>query len=172
MASVVETASVHSIELRSGQGSLQSRARDRTTGGARDDIDATSATIVTINQASVIADSEVPDGGYGWTVVAGSAVITFWYIGVSYSWGVIQAALVNSGLSTASTLSFVGSLMPAGISFLGVLNATIIRKIGARAAAALGVSFFGAGEILSSFTVHNIGGMFVTAGVIMGIGLR
>jgi hypothetical protein len=171
MASVVETASAQSIELRLLQGSIQSRSRDRAIGRTHHD-GATSLNSVTINQASVIADSEVPDGGYGWTVVAGSAVITFWYIGVSYSWGVIQAALVNSGLSTASTLSFVGSLMPACISFLGVLNASIIRKFGARAAAVLGVSFFGAGEILSSFTIHNIGGMFVTAGVIMGIGLR
>lgn len=163
MATTVETSSV---ELRSVQGSLEPRSKDRATGTHHDD------TSVTINQASLIADSEVPDGGYGWTVVAGSAVVTFWYIGVSYSWGVIQAALVNSGLSTASTLSFVGSLMPACISFLGVLNASIIRKFGARATALLGVSFFGTGEILSSFTTHDIGGMFMTAGVIMGIGLR
>ncbi len=53
-------------------------------------------------------DTEVPDGGYGWTVVAGCATLTFWFGGTTYSWGVMQTALINQGLASASTLSFVG----------------------------------------------------------------
>lgn len=58
--------------------------------------------------ASPAADARVPDGGYGWVVVAGCATLTFWFGGTTYSWGVMQASLVNQGLASASTLAFVG----------------------------------------------------------------
>ncbi|KAL2830368.1 major facilitator superfamily domain-containing protein [Aspergillus pseudoustus] len=125
-----------------------------------------------IMQASLAADSEVPDGGYGWVVIMSCAVITWWFIGTSYSWGIIQAALVKEGVSSASTLAFVGSLAVACISFLGVLNARLIRLLGTRACAVLGVVLLGMGEILSGFAFKSIGGLFVTAGAVMGIGIR
>ncbi|KAL4866108.1 hypothetical protein BDV12DRAFT_187718 [Aspergillus spectabilis] len=124
-----------------------------------------------IMQASLIADSQVPDGGYGWVAVSACAVITWWFIGTSYSWGIIQAALVKEGVSSASTLAFVGSVAVACISFLGVLNARLIRLFGTRICALLGIGFLGMGEILSGFAVHSIGGLFVTAGAVMGMGI-
>ncbi|KAL3456487.1 major facilitator superfamily domain-containing protein [Aspergillus heterothallicus] len=125
-----------------------------------------------IMQASLVADSEVPDGGYGWVVISACAVITWWFIGTSYSWGIIQAALVKEGVSSASTLAFVGSLAVACISFLGVLNARLIRLLGTRACAVLGVALLSMGEILSGFALKSIGGLFVTAGAVMGVGIR
>lgn len=123
-------------------------------------------------QISLAADSEVPDGGQGWVVMAGCAVVTWWFIGTSYCWGVMQAALVKDGLSSSSTLSFVGSLTTACISFLGIINARVIRKLGLRKSALCGISLLGLGEIISGFATHNIGALFVTAGVIMGLGNR
>jgi len=35
--------------------------------------------------ASRLADSTVPEGGYGWVVVFACSVITFWFVGTSYS---------------------------------------------------------------------------------------
>lgn len=63
-----------------------------------------------ILQASRINDSNVPEGGYSWTVVISCAVVAWWAIGTHYAWGVTQSALVDEGVSTPSTLSFVGSL--------------------------------------------------------------
>ncbi|RDW70694.1 uncharacterized protein DSM5745_08205 [Aspergillus mulundensis] len=122
-------------------------------------------------QASREADSQVPDGGYGWVAVGGCAVLTWWFVGTSYSWGILQAALVKEGVSSASTLAFVGSLAVACISFLGILNATLIRKFGTRVCGVLGVVFLGLGEILSGFALRSIGGLFVTAGAVMGVGI-
>ena len=48
----------------------------------------------TVIAASRLADSQVPDGGYGWVVIFACSVLTFWFVGTTYSWGVIQAALV------------------------------------------------------------------------------
>lgn len=58
--------------------------------------------------ASAAADSEVPDGGYGWVILAGCSTLTFWFAGTTYSWGVMQAALVREGFASPSTLAFVG----------------------------------------------------------------
>ena len=119
---------------------------------------------------SRIADAEVPEGGYGWVVIAACSVLCFWFVGTSYSWGVIQAALVKENVSTPASLSFVGSLTAACISFLALANARLIRKIGGRNTALAGVMFLGMGGILSSFTTKNVGGLFFTTGVLMGTG--
>ena len=116
--------------------------------------------------------SAVPDGGYGWVVVFACAVITWWFVGTTYSWGVIQTALVDQGLSGASTLSFVGSLTVAFIALLAIANARILTTIGARNAGLLGIGLLGLGEILGGFATKNIGALFATVGVVMGVGTR
>lgn len=126
-------------------------------------------------RASLLADDAallVPDGGYGWAVVLGCAVLSWWFVGTSYSWGVIQAALVQSRLSSASTLSFVGSLTVAAIAVLALVNARVVRAIGARRTGLLGVVLLGSGEVLSGFSTRSVGWLFVTAGVVTGLRTR
>lgn len=105
-------------------------------------------------------------------VIAACSSLTFWFVGTTYSWGIIQAALVERKLSSPSTISFVGSLTCASISILALVNARIIRKLGARMTALIGVGLLGLGEILSGFSTRNVGALFFTAGVVMGIGCR
>lgn len=159
-----------------------------------------------ILQASRVADSTVPDGGYGWAVIFGCAVMTWWvctcgskelskcrilhsellnlhsqifkksltisqFVGTSYSWGVIQGALVEKGLSSASTLSYVGSIAIAAISFMAILNARVVRTIGAQKTGMLGITFVGLSEILSSFAINSVAGLFATSGVMLGLGI-
>ncbi|CAG8893162.1 unnamed protein product [Penicillium egyptiacum] len=131
----------------------------------------TTASETDIMQQSLLADSQVPDGGEAWVVISGCAVVTWWFIGTSYCWGILQAALVKEGVSTSSTLAFVGSLATACISFLGILNARIIRRLGTRRSALAGVFFLGLGEVLSGFSAMSIGGLFATAGIVMGVGI-
>lgn len=121
-------------------------------------------------EASRAADSTVPDGGYGWVVLFGCGVIIWWSVGTSYSWGIIQGALVQQGLSSPSTLSFVGSLTPTFISVMALVNARLIRLLGARNTALLGVSLLGLGEILSGWLTHSVVGLFMTTGVVTGLG--
>ncbi|KAJ7480639.1 major facilitator superfamily domain-containing protein [Mycena latifolia] len=113
---------------------------------------------------------QVPDGGYGWVVVFGCAILTWWFVGTTYSWGLIQAALVKQGLSSPSTLSFVGSSTVACVSGLALINARVIRFLGAQRTALLGISLIGVGEILSGFATLNVGALFLTTGAITGIG--
>ncbi|UKZ72292.1 uncharacterized protein TrAtP1_013236 [Trichoderma atroviride] len=124
-----------------------------------------------ILEASRLADSAVPDGGYGWVVLGGCAVIAWWFVGTGYSWGVMQGALVEKGLSTPATLSYVGSLATAIIAFLAIVNARIIRAIGAQKTGMLGILILGISEILSGFTINSLPGLFITSGVTLGVGL-
>ncbi|KAJ6160503.1 hypothetical protein N7470_003899 [Penicillium chermesinum] len=123
-----------------------------------------------VMQQSLIADSQVPDGGYGWVLISACAVVTWWFIGTSYTWGVMQAALVEKKGYSSSTLAFVGSLCPSCISLLAVPIATIIRKIGAQVTALLGISLLGLGCVLSGFATDSIAGLFITWGVVGGLG--
>lgn len=122
--------------------------------------------------ASRLADSTVPDGGYGWVVVAACSVLAWWAMGTTYSWGVMQDALVVQGLSSPAVLSFVGGLSAGLVGAMAVVNAWVIRGVGVRCAGMVGVAFMGGSEILSSFAVENLGALFFTSGALMGIGIR
>ena len=78
-------------------------------------------------------------------------------LGTTYCWGVIQGALVADGLSSASTLSWIGSIAVACNAILAIISARILRSLGSRLTAFAGVSFLAGSEILSGFTVHNVG---------------
>ena len=123
-------------------------------------------------QASLAYDATVPDGGYGWVVVCCCSVLAFWFVGTTYSWGVIQSALVHDKLASPATLSLVGSLAMACVAIFAVLNARLIRAIGTRALGIIGVIFLSTGQILSGFAVHSVPGLFITNGVVLGIGCR
>jgi hypothetical protein len=125
-----------------------------------------------ILEASRLADSDVPDGGRGWLIVAACAVVSWWFTGISYSWGVIQAALLSEGIGSPSTLAFVGSLSTALIGALAIINSQIIRWTGSRCTAVVGVWFLGISTLTSSFTVRNVPALFFTGGILLGVGLR
>ncbi|KAF2837450.1 major facilitator superfamily transporter [Patellaria atrata CBS 101060] len=161
MTAQTTTTAVELQDLPVGQRSLVRRDWDAAT--ALHDAD-------NIIEASRIADAEAPEGGYGWIIVPACFVMTWWIMGVSYSWGINQAALVHRELSSPATLSFVGSLAAASISIYAIINARLIRLMGLRNAALLGILLIGSGQFLSSFCINSIGGLFVTSGVLTGIG--
>ena len=117
------------------------------------------------------AASAIPNGGWdAWLVVTGSAVLTFWFNGFNYSWGVIQAALGPETHASASTLSFVGSVSGSFVVVLGLLAVRFVRRFGARTSGLLGTTLVTAGMVASGFTTSSVGGLFGTAGVLIGTG--
>jgi hypothetical protein len=125
-----------------------------------------------IVEASRLADAAVPDGGYGWIVVSACSLLTFWFVGTTYSWGVIQDTLVEQKLASPSTLAFVGSVAVACNAAFAVVSSRLVRALGARKVAILGISSMSTGQILSGFSQKSVGGLFVTAGFTMGFGVR
>lgn len=122
-------------------------------------------------EASRVADSTVPDGGYGWVVIAGCAVVAWWNIGISYTWGVYQEALVERGVGSALVMSFCGSLSLALMAGLATLNSRAIRTLGTRKLALVGITCNALAQIGASFVTHSAVGLFFLPGVLMGIGM-
>ena len=133
-----------------------------------------SADIIYDNGGDVPASAveATPDGGYGWTVVFACSVVTFMINGWSGSWGVMQTAILQKYQSQGSTtsLSFVGSLSIALCVALGLASVRMSQLIGGRYSMLIGVLMMSFGMLFSSFTVGNLGGLFVTAGVSTGLG--
>jgi hypothetical protein len=140
-----------------------------TSNNSRHDSDNNINTRIVTAQST---DATFPDGGYGWIVVLSCSVIAFWFVGTSYSWGVIQKELVQEHIASASTLSFVGGLTPMCIAVFAILNARLLMSIGARWTGLLGVAFVGLGGVLASFAPRSLASLFVCVGVVEGIGCR
>jgi hypothetical protein len=73
MSSVSTSAAVGPIEL-----SVRNRHEDADVVPILDDGN-------DILVASRLADSTVPDGGYGWILIAACGIVTFWFVGVFQS---------------------------------------------------------------------------------------
>lgn len=52
-------------------------------------------------------------------------------------------------------------------AILAIISARVLRSLGSQRTAFCGISFLAGGEVLAGFSVHDVGGLFVTAGVIM-----
>jgi hypothetical protein len=117
------------------------------------------------------ATSQLPDGGKeAWTMVFASAVFTFWLNGVGNSWGVVQSALLKQGLTSTSTLSFVGSLSITCAVAFSLLSVRFMRLVGAKWAGLIGIVMLGLGELTSGFTTSSVAGLFGTTGMLFGTG--
>ena len=123
-----------------------------------------------VSASPSFSDATVPDGGFGWIIVLGCAVQTFIFYGITSSWGIFQAALVDQELAGSATLSFVGSVSVTCVTILALAGARILRLLGSRITSILGILLVATGQILSGFTTNNIGGLFMTAGLVTGIG--
>lgn len=54
---------------------------------------------------------------------------------------------------------------------MAIINARVVRAIGSQRTGVLGVIFLGMSEILSSFTLGSVAGLFFTSGVLLGFGI-
>ncbi|KAK6831633.1 hypothetical protein RU639_002644 [Aspergillus parasiticus] len=106
----------------------------------------------------------------GWPVVAAGSAIFFVYLGLVYSYGIVQLHLADAHLASASTLSFIGSLGAAMSPLMGMIVARIIKRIGYRATAFIGSIFLGLGEFTAGWSTQSVPAMFATQGFLFGIG--
>lgn len=110
------------------------------------------------------------DDRKAWITVAASSLTMFVYLGVIYSWGIMQVRLVETTSSSLTTLTFVGSLATSFMICFSVVSDKIVCRIGYRLAALIGGFFMGLGEVLASFTTHHVIALFFLHGLLFGLG--
>ncbi|KAK8931666.1 hypothetical protein H634G_04196 [Metarhizium anisopliae BRIP 53293] len=106
----------------------------------------------------------------GWVVVAAASMSLFMYMGVIYSWGILQAKMADAKGYSLTTLTFVGSLATSFMVSLCILVGKLVRKFGYRRTALVGAVFLGLGEFLSSWVVGHLWALFITHGILFGVG--
>ena len=102
-------------------------------------------------------------------MLAGPTIL-FVSLGLIYSYGIMQLHLYKAHLASVSTLAFIGSVGSSMSPLIGMIVARIIGRIGYRATACMGGLFLGLGEFTAGFATRSVPAMFVTQGVIFGIG--
>jgi cyanate permease len=92
-------------------------------------------------------------------------------IGLTYSWGVIQASLTREQLASDGTLSFIGSLSTSLVAIAAFLNTRVVRWLGTRNSGLVSVAFIGLGQILCGSATRSVSGLFVANGLVTGYGV-
>lgn len=117
------------------------------------------------------ATEAIPDGGYGWSVVAACSFMLFWINGYTTAWGVLQTAIVKSPMlhTNVRTITFVGSLYMACMVAFGIASIRVMRSFGVRRTILAATVLFGLGLIGTSFTLEHLGGLFCVAGLLVGV---
>ncbi|KAH6665291.1 major facilitator superfamily domain-containing protein [Plectosphaerella plurivora] len=128
----------------------------------------------TINdsQAPSNAIDAVPNGGYGWTIVASNAILLFWVLGYTTAWGVLQTDILKSGqLQTdVRTITFVGSFYMGCMVALSLVSIRIMGAFGVRYTTLVALVMFSLGLVATSFLLEHIAGLFCVAGLFVGCG--
>jgi len=113
---------------------------------------------------------KIPDGGWGWVVVFSSLVISMIADGISFSFGLLFLEFLKEFGASKSATSWIGSLFMAVPLMSGPLCSALVDRYGCRWMTILGGVISGTGFVLSIFC-NTIYGMYLTFGVIAGLGL-
>ncbi|XP_011499953.1 PREDICTED: uncharacterized protein LOC105363842 isoform X2 [Ceratosolen solmsi marchali] len=113
---------------------------------------------------------KIPDGGWGWVVVVSSLVISMIADGVSFSFGLLYIEFLYEFEASKSTTAWIGSLFMAVPLLSGPIMSALVDRYGCRKMTIAGGIISGTGFVLSSYA-HSIGVMYLTFGVLAGLGL-
>ena len=124
------------------------------------------------NKSPSLSEKEDPniDGWRGWLVVVAASCSLFIYLGVIYSWGVVQSELVKTTPFSMTTLTFVGSLATSFMVSMSIPTGMAIRRFGYQRTAFTGAIFMGLGEFLASWVTDSLVGLFICHSVLFGVG--
>lgn len=116
-------------------------------------------------------DNSIPDGGHGWVVLTGCTIVAFWSIGTAQSWGVYQSALLAADVSSSINLLFVGSLSTGIVSAFAILYSLLTRLVGPQKTGMAGILLMSLSGAIGSIVYTDIRALFMSYGIIMGVGM-
>ena len=104
-------------------------------------------------------------------VVAGAAVVMQAGLGSFYSWSVFReplSDLYGAGITHVNVAFFLASFVFTFAAFGGGL---LMRRVGPRAVGVAGGVLYGLGVFLSSFAGESLVVLYLTYGLVVGVGL-
>ncbi|XP_026869149.2 monocarboxylate transporter 6 [Electrophorus electricus] len=122
----------------------------------------------TMTEAHPVA-FDAPDGGWGWVVLVATIVVLALTLAFPSCMGIFYTDLQTEFHASNSETSWVPSIMTAVLHAGGPLCSVLVERFGCRITVMVGGVLSGMGMAASSFT-HSIIGLYITAGVITGLG--
>jgi len=116
------------------------------------------------------AETEAPDGGWGWAVVAASFAAHAIADGFGFSFGVLFAELLSVFGETKSRTAWIGSLFVSVPAICGPVAGALTTRFGCRWTTIAGAVIASVGCLASAFT-NSVGQLCFTFGFVAGFGL-
>lgn len=112
---------------------------------------------------------EIPDGGYGWVVVAAVFFVHIFVLGNIYSYGVFLPVYIEEFHASQSSVSWIGSIGASLMAGIGLLSGSLADYYGNDKIVFAGGLFIGAGFFAGSFATE-IWHLYLSQGLLCGIG--
>ncbi|XP_025831358.1 monocarboxylate transporter 9-like [Agrilus planipennis] len=110
-----------------------------------------------------------PDGGWGWMIVLGVAIVQLNARSMEQCFGLVFGDMLDDlGVRTTGA-TVITSTMDILINFSGILTGPLIRKFSYRKVTAVGALYVGIGLILTTFAT-NVSHIIITYSIINGLG--
>lgn len=113
---------------------------------------------------------KIPDGGWGWVVVFASLVASMIADGISFSFGILFDEFKEEFKASSSATSWIGSLFVSVPLITGPIMSALVDKYGCRLMTIVGGLVSALGFVIS-WKVTHIGVMYLTFGILSGLGL-
>jgi len=116
------------------------------------------------------AETEAPDGGWGWAVVLASFTAHMIADGFGFSFGVLFTELLVVFGETKSRTAWIGSLFVSVPAICGPVASALTTRFGCRLTTIAGGLIASVGCLASAFT-SSVGQLCFTFGIVSGFGL-
>ncbi|XP_023946558.2 monocarboxylate transporter 9 [Bicyclus anynana] len=115
-------------------------------------------------------ESPIPDGGWGWVVVAASFLIATVADGLAFSYGLLQIKFVDHFETSEAKTSLIGSLFISVPLIAGPIMSALVDRYGCKTMTIVGGLFSTVGFIAAAYS-NTVEALYVTYGIIAGLGM-
>lgn len=113
---------------------------------------------------------EIPDGGWGWVVVAASFLIATVADGLAFSYGLMHNEFVGFFKKSEAKTSLIGSLFISVPLIAGPIMSALVDRYGCRSMTIVGGVAATVGFVAAAFC-DSVETLYVTYGIIAGLGM-
>lgn len=113
---------------------------------------------------------QIPDGGWGWVVVAASFLIATVADGLAFSYGLLQIKLVEHFETGEAKTSLIGSLFISVPLIAGPIMSALVDRYGCKYMTILGSIFSTVGFVAAAYS-NTVEILYITYGLIAGLGM-
>lgn len=113
---------------------------------------------------------QIPDGGWGWVVVASSFLIATVADGLAFSYGLLQQRFVLHFHASQAKASLIGSLFISVPLIAGPIMSALVDRYGCKKMTIVGAVSSTVGFVAAAYS-NSIEVLYVTYGIIAGLGM-